>query len=99
MGMMTALITRGATRVIIAIMIDATTHAMTAITIVVTRGGIPTDITATDITMTDMLTYGARIESVTPIDDIAEAGGDGVRILKNRARLQAGPWYYEPPAQ
>jgi len=70
MGMMTALITRGAIGVIIAIMIAATTHAMTAITIVVTHGDIRTDIIATGITMTDMLTFGARIESVTQSDDL-----------------------------
>jgi hypothetical protein len=38
-GMMTGLITRGVTGVIIATMIPATTHAMT----VITRGGIGTD--------------------------------------------------------
>jgi hypothetical protein len=86
-GMMTGPITRGVTRVIIATMVPATTHAMT----VITRGGI-----ATDITMTVTPTYGARIETITQIDDIGVAGGDGVRILKTRARLQAGPWFSEP---
>jgi hypothetical protein len=85
-GMMTGIIMRGATGVIIAIMIDATTHAMTVITIVVTRGGI-----ATDITMTDTPTYGARIESVTPIDEIiAEAGGDECADSKKQGPA-AGP--------
>jgi len=71
-GMMTGVIMRGATGAIIATMIDATTRAMTVITIVVTRGGI-----ATDITMTVKPGYGARIETVTPIDDIAASAGHG----------------------
>jgi hypothetical protein len=69
--MMTALIMHGATGVITVIMIDAMTHAMTAITIVVTRGDILTDIIGTDITMTDTPAYGARIETATQIDYIA----------------------------
>jgi hypothetical protein len=75
-GMMTGRIMRGATGVIIAIMIAPMTRAMTAITIVVTHGGI-----ATDITMTATPTYGARIESVTQIDEFAAARGDGVEVL------------------
>jgi hypothetical protein len=42
-GMMTGLITRGVTGVIITTMVPATTHAMT----VIMRGGIATDITMT----------------------------------------------------
>jgi hypothetical protein len=77
---MTGLITRGVTGVITATMSPATTHAMT----IITRGGI-----ATDITMTVKPTYGARIETVTQINDIAVAGG--VRILKTTTAQASCP--------
>jgi hypothetical protein len=81
MGGMTGIIMRGVTGVTIIITIGAMTHATTVTTIAVTGG-----VTGTDITMTVMPTYGARIESVIPIDD--GRSGWMVRILKNGARLQ-----------
>jgi hypothetical protein len=87
-GMMTGIIMRGPTGGMIAIMIGATTRAMTVITMVVTPGGI-----AIDITMTVTPGYGARIETITPIDDIAMSAGNGERILKTRVRVTGtGPW-------
>jgi hypothetical protein len=75
---------RGATGAMIDTMTDATTHAMTAITIVVTAGAIGTGITIT-------VTPGAITESTTPIDSNINRNSDGVFSATGPAFFEPGP--------